>query len=151
MAWARGTAQDGWTEVSPHSVQLQEQHAPITTVPSSTPPTQQRTTSQLTLQGQSQLVAPSQAQDRSLHREGSERAAGVRGRPDDVVWDPHLPPLQVWSSCRPRPLACSGINTVSDPEMAVGLLRPVFTLRLRSYKPEGKRDTTGSRRPPSPV
>lgn len=38
MAWARGTAQDGWTEVSPHSVQLQEQHPPITTVPSSTLP-----------------------------------------------------------------------------------------------------------------
>lgn len=42
---------------------------------------------------------------------GSQDWVGVVSRPH--IWDPHLLPAQDWSSRRPWPLACSGVNTVT--------------------------------------
>lgn len=107
----------------------------FSTAAKATPPVQQRTTSQLTLQGQSQLVATSQSRDQRQAAQGSESGVGV------VRWALHLGP-----TLYPRPgLVVSQAMAFglfwckhSDPEIAVDLVRSMFTLRLRYYMPESK-------------
>lgn len=99
MAWA--TEQPGWLKSALSAAA--KTTPPITTVLSTHNTTENSFT--INPSGPVEACGNLQSQDQSLCRVGGS------GRPH--IWDPQFPPLQVWSSLRPWPLACSSVNIVT--------------------------------------